>query len=175
MFALSDRWIEYFFDVAQRTARMSKDPSTQVGAVIVRPDKTIASTGFNGFPRGVPDYYDHYERREHKYPRIIHAEANAILSSHEPVRGYKMFVTHCPCARCAGTIIQAGIEQVAYPEPSPEVEERWGDEFTIARSMFGHAGVYMHRLPAAVMPMSTPSEKSVRVWDDFACSLASLI
>jgi deoxycytidylate deaminase len=33
----------------------SKDPSTKVGAVIVRPDLTVASIGYNGFPRGMSD------------------------------------------------------------------------------------------------------------------------
>ena len=41
--------------MAQLVASWSRDPSTQCGAVIVRPDKTVAAVGFNGFPRGADD------------------------------------------------------------------------------------------------------------------------
>ena len=46
-------WKEYFVDLTLAVASKSKDPSRQVGCVIVGPDKEIRSTGFNGFPRGV--------------------------------------------------------------------------------------------------------------------------
>ncbi|GHU49660.1 hypothetical protein FACS189459_1810 [Bacilli bacterium] len=38
--------------IALLVAQKSEDPSTIVGAVIVRPDNTIASTGYNGVMRG---------------------------------------------------------------------------------------------------------------------------
>ena len=44
-------WDQRFIALADHIGQWSKDPSTQQGAVIVRPDKTIAATGFNGFPR----------------------------------------------------------------------------------------------------------------------------
>lgn len=46
-------WSEYLFELARHIATKSKDPSRQVGCVIVGPDNEIRSTGFNGFPRGV--------------------------------------------------------------------------------------------------------------------------
>lgn len=49
------KWDSRFMDLARLVAGWSKDPSTQVGAVIVDPDKRIVSTGFNGFPRCVND------------------------------------------------------------------------------------------------------------------------
>lgn len=48
-------WKEYFVDLTLAVAVKSKDPSRQVGCVIVGPDKEIRSTGFNGFPRGVAE------------------------------------------------------------------------------------------------------------------------
>ena len=43
---------DYFMSVAFLTAMRSKDPSTQVGACIVNPDrKVIVGVGYNGFPR----------------------------------------------------------------------------------------------------------------------------
>jgi len=46
-------WDSYFISMAKLISTKSKDPSTQVGCVIVGPDNEIRSTGFNGFPRGV--------------------------------------------------------------------------------------------------------------------------
>jgi dCMP deaminase len=46
-------WNNYMFELAQHIATKSKDPSRQVGCVIMGPDYEIRTTGFNGFPRGV--------------------------------------------------------------------------------------------------------------------------
>ena len=51
-------WDEYFFDIIKSVSKKSKDPSTQVGCLIVSPNNEIVSTGFNGFPRGVEDRYE---------------------------------------------------------------------------------------------------------------------
>jgi len=52
-------WHDRFFAMADLVGSWSKDPSTKVGAVIIRPDRTIASVGYNGFPRGVEGHlYD---------------------------------------------------------------------------------------------------------------------
>ena len=45
-----DKWDARFLDLAVYVADWSKDPSTKVGAVLVRPDRTIAALGFNRFP-----------------------------------------------------------------------------------------------------------------------------
>lgn len=47
-----EKWDARFLDLAVFIGDWSKDPSTKVGAVLVRPDRTIAGLGFNGFPRG---------------------------------------------------------------------------------------------------------------------------
>jgi dCMP deaminase len=44
-----DWWDRYFLGVAEAVAQASKDPSTKVGSVIVRPDRTFVSFGYNGF------------------------------------------------------------------------------------------------------------------------------
>lgn len=130
-------WHKRFFDLADLVGSWSKDPSTQVGAVIVRPDRTIASVGYNGFPRGVQDVYT---TREDKLLRTVHAEANAILSSHEPLHGYTLYVTPLhPCANCSAFIIQSGIKEVHYRIGSRG--PAWGDHYEVMKSMFEQAGV----------------------------------
>ena len=43
----TEKWNVRFLDLARFIAAWSKDPSTKVGAVLVRPDRTIAAVGFN--------------------------------------------------------------------------------------------------------------------------------
>ena len=130
-------WHKRFFDLADLVGSWSKDPSTQVGAVIVRPDRTIASVGYNGFPRGVQDVYT---TREDKLLRTVHAEANAILAAQEPLRGYTLYVTPLhPCANCAALIIQSGIKQVHYRIGMRG--QAWLDHYEAMTSMFEQAGV----------------------------------
>lgn len=52
------KWDEYFIKMTMLVASKSKDPSTQVGCVIVGPDNEVRSTGYNGFPRGVAETTD---------------------------------------------------------------------------------------------------------------------
>ena len=44
-------WESYFMGIAHLSALRSKDPNTQVGAVIVDEDKKVVSIGYNGFPK----------------------------------------------------------------------------------------------------------------------------
>lgn len=133
-------WDTRFLALAEHVASWSKDPSTKVGAVIVRRDKTIASLGFNGFPRGVPDKPEWLEDRPTKYAMTLHAEVNAILSSPETVRGMTLFVAPLhPCANCAAIIVQSGIRRVVARMDGPP--ERWADSFAHAGNIFRLAGV----------------------------------
>ncbi|MEG1463000.1 MAG: cytidine deaminase, partial [Anaerorhabdus sp.] len=45
-------WDQYFMGLAHLSALRSKDPSTQVGAVIVDSTNRVVSIGYNGLPRG---------------------------------------------------------------------------------------------------------------------------
>lgn len=107
------KWDERFLEMASLVASWSKDPSTKVGAVIVRPDSTVCSVGFNGFPRHVDDSPELYEDRSVKYKQVKHAEENAILFTNERLDGYTLYVSPLlPCSLCAGDIIQKGIKRV---------------------------------------------------------------
>lgn len=130
-------WDEYYFSLCDANAAKSKDPSTRVGAVIVRPDRTIASMGWNGFPRGVED---HYQDREHKLLRTVHAELNAILNAREPLHGYTIYVSPLfPCSNCAAAIIQSGITCVIARMGQPR--EEWAKSFEASKDMFRQAFV----------------------------------
>lgn len=137
-----DKWHLRFLQMAEHVAEWSKDPSTKVGAVIVRPDRTIASVGFNGFARGVLDTAERLSNRDLKYPLTVHAEPNAILSAHEPVRGYTLYVSPLsPCSNCAGVIIQSGIGRVVAKCGHIANPSQWSDSFNLALIAFDEAGV----------------------------------
>lgn len=137
------KWDTRFIDLAKLVAGWSKDPSTQVGAVIVDKDKRIVSTGFNGFPQGVDD---ESTEREIKLLRTIHAEENALLFARRDVTGMTVYVTRPPCARCAAKLIQSGVSRVVYPLPPIDFIERWGNEMREAQAMFSQVGTVITAL-----------------------------
>lgn len=133
-------WDDFYLIMARLVASRSRDPSTKVGAVIVRPDKTIASLGYNGLPRGIADD-DRLADRDWKLAAVVHAEVNALLNAREPVRGYTLYVAPLhPCSNCAAQIIQADILRVVAEMPA-DVPERWRENFVIARGLLREAGI----------------------------------
>lgn len=108
----SQKYLTLARSVAQT---FSKDPSTQVGAVIVRPDNTVASIGYNGFPKGYLDSPEDYANRDYKIANIIHAEANAIAHARENLSGSTIYVWPLmPCRECMKLIAASGIKKVVF-------------------------------------------------------------
>lgn len=139
--ATTPKWDRRLLALAQHFSTWSKDPSTKVGAVIVDKRRRVLSTGYNGFPAGVPDVA--LEDRPYKYNRIMHAEMNAILFAGVPLTGATLYVWPMPpCSHCAGAIIQAGIERVV----SPPAGERWEESCRIGRQMFYQSGVQVKEM-----------------------------
>lgn len=133
------KWDLRFMELAKHVAGWSKDPSSTVGAVIVRPDRTICSVGFNGLPRGVEDHPERLLDRDKKLQYMVHAEANAILSAREPLNNYSLYVwPFHPCCHCAAAIIQSGIREVHCPDTTVL---RWSESFDVAKVMFTEAEV----------------------------------
>lgn len=133
-------WHDFFFGMAKYVSQKSKDPSSQVGAVIVD-GKRIVSLGFNGFPAGVRDDAEIYTDRARKLKRTQHAEANAMTFAKRDLSGCTLYVTHFPCSQCAGRAIQEGIAKVVCPAPDAAFAERWAEDISEAMAMFSEAGV----------------------------------
>lgn len=127
-------------DLAKHISSWSKDPSTQVGCVIRKPDRSIA-LGINGFPSGIADTEERWNNRDTKYKLVVHGEPNAIMNGGD-VRGGTLYnYPFSPCIRCAGIIIQAGIKRVVAP-PCPEDKlERWGPDLKEAIDLLREGGV----------------------------------
>lgn len=136
-----DKWDERFIRAADEVASWSKDPSTQVGCVIVDPElQRRVGEGFNGFPRFMSDAPELYKDRETKYSRTLHAEVNAVLFS-KKTEGCTAYVTHPPCTNCALVLIQAGINRVVCQRPSEDLLSRWADSISKAEGFFAEAEV----------------------------------
>jgi len=141
MTALTGKWDSRFMSLAFHVAAWSKDPSTKVGCVLVNPKRQVVGMGYNGFPRGVLDGHDRYKDREQKYLMVQHAEANAILNAVQSLDDCVAYVTHHPCANCAGLLIQSGVDQVITLRPKDGLAERFRDSFAASRDMMDEAGV----------------------------------
>ena len=135
-------WDEYFMIIAETAANKSKDPSTHVGCVLVAPDNTVISTGYNGLPRGVPDEEWILTDRETKLRLVLHAEENALLFARRDLNNATCYVWPMPpCAKCAAKLVQAGITRIVAPKPTPEQYERWGNDWSLAEWLYSYAEV----------------------------------
>ncbi|EER14403.1 Deoxycytidylate deaminase, putative, partial [Perkinsus marinus ATCC 50983] len=108
-------WTEYFMALAHVTAMRSKDPSTQVGAVIVNPDKKVVGIGYNGFPSMGEidnDALLNWGKKgdkpiDSKYWFVCHAEMNAIMNKNQhDIRDCAIYTTLFPCHECTKLILQ---------------------------------------------------------------------
>ncbi len=167
-FTFSDKWNYRFMQMAQLIATWSKDNSTKVGCVIVGPNKTILSMGYNGFPRGIQDNVPTRWTRPTKYDFVVHAEENALLNAGRNgtrLDGGILYATMAPCTRCAGSIIQSGIREIIYLDPDLDRQiPGWRDSLGISFQMFEEAGVKYKSLGTAqdMMQNITRMQKNQR-------------
>lgn len=127
-------WDAYFLDIAEAVSKRSHDADTQVGCVIVSPDKRILATGYNGFAAGMPDA-NLPDTRPDKYPFMVHAEANAVASSGRDLRGATCYCLLSPCNDCAKLLLAAGVKRlvcrVAY----------WNSDWEAVQDLLAMGGV----------------------------------
>lgn len=141
---MSTSWTTFFLGLAEYISTKSKDPSTKTGAVIVRPDRTIVSVGYNGFPKWMPDLEENYANREEKLSRIIHCEMNALLHTKEDLKGCTLYTfPFLSCDRCAVHMIQAGITSMVAPVL---LNSKWEETFVRTRKYCKESGVAVYEV-----------------------------
>lgn len=136
-------WDEYFMDIACLVSKRSTCCRRQVGAVLVR-DKRVLATGYNGAPTGLPHCLDIGCLREelgvpsgerHELCRGLHAEQNVIIQAAYhgvSINGATLYCTNLPCSICCKMLINAGIREIKYQE---------GYADTMAKDMIKAAGI----------------------------------
>ena len=100
-------------ELAQTISKLSKDPRTKVGAILLSKCGKKLSMGYNGFPQGVEENADLWQR-ENKQHYVQHAEINAIVNSDFEKEGATLYCTLQPCTTCLGAIINAGIKRIVF-------------------------------------------------------------
>lgn len=142
----NNKWHKRFLSLAHEVASWSKDESTKVGAVIMGPDRTPRSFGYNGMPRGVDDDVPERHERPIKYLYMEHAEKNAIYNCARvgiPVEGCIIYVTHFPCTSCARAIINSGLKSLVIDETciTSDYYVRSIEDIEVAKNMLEEAGI----------------------------------
>ncbi|KAI1714472.1 cytidine and deoxycytidylate deaminase zinc-binding region domain-containing protein [Ditylenchus destructor] len=136
-------WDEMFMGMALIAAQRSKDPSTQVGAVIVNQENIIIGIGYNGMPTGCSDDELPWGKAsddplQTKYPFVCHAEMNAILNKNsQSLKDCTIYSTMFPCNECAKLIIQSRIKHVVYLSDKPNKVQ-----MIAAKQLFDKANVF---------------------------------
>ena len=150
-------WDRFFLGLGEYFSKASKDPSTQVGAVIVNPSTNLVlGLGYNGFPRGIEDTEERYNNREIKYKLVVHAEINAVLMAGKDARGatlyvFPSFMLPPICTDCCKVAIQAGIKEIVGfivdEDKLSERQLRWKESILLARDMCDEVGISYRGVP----------------------------
>ncbi len=109
-------WDEYFMSIAEAVSKKSKDPSSQMGCVIVDSKKRIVSTGYNGLIQSSDESKMTLYERPMKYYFAIHSEMNAVLFAHQDLSGCTIYNRVATCENCLKYCLQAGIKRFVYKE-----------------------------------------------------------
>ena len=130
--------------LAQVSKYRSKDPNTQVGAVIADENNRVASLGYNGMPNGDDTFPWGREGKpkDTKYPYVIHAEMNAVLNASRNIRGMKLYTTLYPCSNCAKFVAQAGIKEIVFTD---NIYEGTEDQL-IAKEIFSKLNIKIRQM-----------------------------
>lgn len=111
---------QMLMEMAIIASKRSTCKRKQVGAIIAMDGRPI-SIGYAGAPRGLPHCLDVgcLPGPDGGCIRTAHAEENAITFAARKgiaTEGATLYCTVSPCPRCAGAIINAGIQKVEYLE-----------------------------------------------------------
>lgn len=150
-------WDDYFMGIAKIVATRGTCGRLQVGAVLVRNHRIVA-TGYNGAPPGMPhcDGPDGHQMEEGHCIRTVHAEENCILQAAvlggQATSGSTLYTTHSTCHHCFKAAAVAGVTRIVagaeyrseavqealkhagiafdFYQPSPEWTGRLAEAFT---------------------------------------------
>ena len=135
-------WDEAYLIDALYWSERSHDVHTQCGCVLVAPDNTPLSHGYNGHIRGVPEGILPLTRPE-KYPWMIHSEHNAILNcarQGKSTLGSTAYVTGEPCINCYQYMYQCGVVRIVYSNfnaPKMLDNEEYDDNVALFKEAIG--------------------------------------
>ena len=139
--SIKPRMIDYYMQVADLTANLSRAKRLKVGCIVVK-DDAIISQGWNGTPRGFDNDCEDFtpDIGLKTKPEVVHAEINVLSKIARGTHSSKdaiMFITHSPCYECSKAIIQSGIKKVyfkdSYRDDRPIKFLRYSSTFSLAQ------------------------------------------
>ncbi len=140
-------WDTYFLEMARVAASRSTCIRRQVGAVLVKDHRLLAS-GYNGAPSGLKHCAETGCIREqkkipsgerHELCRGLHAEQNAILQAAlhgVPIGGATLYCTTHPCVVCAKMLINTRTARIVILSSYPDA---------LAVTLFEEAGISVEK------------------------------
>lgn len=156
-------WDVWFMGMVYDTARKSKDPSTKIGAVIVKEKRPILF-GFNGIPQKLKDLPERMVRPI-KYKWFEHGERNAIYCGARfgiATEGTTLYTQSTPCMDCGRGVINAGISKVVVHHQTEELfshHPQWASDCKMTKEMFAEAGIELVILNKPLGKYSYVNEK----------------
>jgi dCMP deaminase len=118
--------------IADQVSGRSTCTRRHTGAVLVK-DKRILATGYNGVPKGLShcdvvgclrEQRNIPSGSHHELCRGIHAEQNAVIQAAKhgiAMDGATAYCTHQPCVLCAKILLNAGVVDIVYMHPYPDL------------------------------------------------------
>lgn len=151
---------------AWQLATLSKDPSTQLGAILFREDDVshylghYLVRGVNHLPSGIDPKV--WKIREQKYKHVIHAEIAVIEMATRcdyPTVGATLVCPWACCMNCARKIAAAGIAVMVVDDGAMRrTPTRWAQTIIDAHEYLKGCGVDILSLP-------TPENKPPTLFD----------
>lgn len=161
---------------AYNVAQMSNDPSTQNGAIIVRPVAIssrlrVLGSGWNRFPNGVKETPERWNNKDLKYKLVQHAERDAIAKTlrkwdHGYLDGTTLICPWAACTECAKAILDVGITRLVIHKEAHDrtpANSPWKEDIIVAHMMLREAGVEIVEYSGVVG--ASPIRHSGKLWN----------
>jgi len=138
-------WVDrMYLQDAFLSAQHSEDPSTQVGCVLVLPNRGVVLSAWNAVPDAIASAGFPRTTDEKNYC-TEHAERAVLFKALQnglPTKGLWMYSTWSACSECARCIIQLGITKVVTLNRLIErTQPRWKDSIRCGADMMRLSGI----------------------------------
>lgn len=100
--------------LSDNIARISEDPYTKVGAIVLNKEGRVLSLGYNGLAPKKNVDKEFWKDRDLRRKYMIHAEMNALSCMSRYDEPYYIYVNLLPCGYCANLIACYNIKEVFY-------------------------------------------------------------
>ena len=132
---------QHFLQLVEETAKLSNDPTTNVGAIILTLDLQV----IKACNHSIGLYEVNRFKRPEKYKYFEHAERNAIYKAAKYGKSTldgTMYTHNIPCIECARAIIQSGITTVVCYEG---YSGRWAESQNQAEELLNECNIQIRK------------------------------